>query len=167
MAWRTIIGIANDDNVALRVLLSPVLSPQVEGIVEKYIRQERGDHRALRCTHRRLRPRPVVGNPCPEPLSDQSQDPAICDPVPEELQQPLVVDGVKETTNVRIEHPVYLPLLQTHPQSIQCVVRITARPKSIAEADKILLIDLFEHGLDGLLDDLVLQGRNAQGTLPS
>ena len=112
-----------------------------------------GDHVAL------------VRYPGPEPFTEQAQYPAIGDPVLDELQQPLVIDGVEETTNVRVEHPVYLPLGQTYPQRIQCVVRVAARPKPVAEAEEVLLVDVFEHGLDGLLDDLVFQGRNAQGTL--
>ncbi len=78
-----------------------------------------------------------------------------------------LVDGVEEPTNVRIEHPVYLPLVQTYPQRVQCVVRIAARPKPVTEADKVLLVNAAEHGRDRLLYDLVLQGRNAQGTQSS
>ena len=40
-------------------------------------------------------------------------------------------------------------------------------PKPVAEAQEVLLVDLFKHGLHGLLDDLVFQGSNAQGTLAS
>jgi len=75
----------------------------------------------------------------------------------EKLLQPFMVDGVEKPTDVCIEHPVYLPLVQTYPQRVQCVVRASAWPKPITEADKILLVDVFEHGFDGLLDDFVLQ----------
>ena len=126
----------------------------------------RGDHRPLWCAHRRLRPCPVVGDPGPEPFTDQADYPAIGDAMLDKLQQPFVLDGVEETTNVRVEHPAYLPLRQTHPQRVQCVVRIAARPKPVTEADKVFLVNLFEHGLDCLLNDFVLQGRNPQGTLP-
>ncbi len=36
-----IIRVPNDDDIALCVVLSPVLSPEVEHVVEEYIRQER------------------------------------------------------------------------------------------------------------------------------
>ena len=58
-----------------------------------------------------------------------------------------------------------LPLHDAHPQRIQRIVAASSGSKPVAEAQEVLLVDLFEHGLDGLLDDLVLQGSDAQGTL--
>src|SRR2546425_4399709 len=83
----------------------------------------------------------------------------------QELQHPFVVDRIEESTNVRVEYPVHLPLLDAHPQRIQGVVAAASGSKPVAEADKVLLVNLFEHGLDGPLDNLVFQGCYAQGTL--
>src|SRR5208283_2406934 len=40
-------------------------------------------------------------------------------------------------------------------------------PKPVAETQEVLLVDHFEHGLDGILDDFILQGGYAQRTLAS
>ena len=71
------------------------------------------------------------------------------------------VDGVKEATNVRIEHPVHLPPQDPHIECIQRIVWVTPRSGSIGEAFEVGLVD----GLDNLrrraLNDLVFQHRNA------
>jgi hypothetical protein len=36
-------------------------------------------------------------------------DALVRDPVLDKLHQPFVVDGIKETTYVCVEHPVHLP----------------------------------------------------------
>ena len=74
----------------------------------------------------------------------------------EEFKQPLVDDGVEESTDVRIEHPVYFPHREPDPQCIQRVVLTTPGPEAVAETHEVYFVDLFEHGLHGLLNDLVL-----------
>src|SRR5690242_18128197 len=51
------------------------------------------------------------------------------------------------------------------PQRIQRVMLAAPRAEPIGEPEKVLFIDLIEDLHHCLLDDLVLQGRNAQGTL--
>src|SRR5262249_54929230 len=41
MAWRTLVGIAHHDHVARGELGSPLLDPQVEGVVQEHVRQQR------------------------------------------------------------------------------------------------------------------------------
>jgi len=41
------------------------------------------------------------------------------------------------------------------------------RPEAIGEPQKVLFVNLIEHRHYGLLDDLILQGGDAQGTLLS
>src|SRR5579875_2857619 len=46
-----VVGVPNDDNVAPGMMLSPVLRPKVEGVVEVYVREQRRGHRPLRGTY--------------------------------------------------------------------------------------------------------------------
>lgn len=78
---------------------------------------------------------------------------------------PFVAKIVEEAPNVGVQHPAYLTSQDAQPQCIQRIMAASAGSKPVAEAQEILLIDGFEHGLDGLLDDFVFQGSNAQGTL--
>ncbi len=83
----------------------------------------------------------------------------------DELDQPLVTDGVEEATNVRIEHPVHLLPEDPHRQRVQRVVRRTARPEPVREAQEIDLVDRVENRPHRVLDDLVLQRGDAQRPL--
>jgi hypothetical protein len=84
----------------------------------------------------------------------------------EELQQPPVVDGVIEPTDVRIEHPIHLLPLDPDRERIQRVMRAAPRPKPIGKAPEVRLVDGVEHLDDGSLEELVLQRGNAQRPLP-
>src|SRR6266852_7277319 len=57
--------------------------------------------------------------------------------------------------------------IQPHPQRVQSIVLAAPRPEPIGEAQKVLFVNLIEDRHYGLLDDLVLQSCNTQGTLPS
>jgi len=45
-------------------------------------------------------------------------------------------------------------------------MRAATRPEAVREAQEVDLVDLVEHRHHGLLDDLVLQGRDAQRSHP-
>src|SRR5262245_40821566 len=87
-------------------------------------------HRALRRPDFGLRPLAVCGHPSPEPLLDQAEYPSVGDPVLEELHQPPVVDVIKESTDVGIEHPVHLLPHQSHPERIQRIVLAAPGPEA-------------------------------------
>ena len=84
----------------------------------------------------------------------------------DELQQPLMTDMVEEALDVGIEYPVHTLLLQPRIQRIERLVRVTSRPEPVRETSEVRLINFIEHGHHGLLNNLVLQGRDAQGALP-
>ncbi len=71
------------------------------------------------------------------------------------LQQPLVVNRVKETCDVGIEHPVHA---LAHDRCMQCIpghVRVASWPEAIGETRRSPgLIDGTEHFSDRALDDL-------------
>lgn len=100
----------NNDNVALRQTTSPSLNPQVEGIVQIYVRKEGANAPALWCPSLRLVHHSIFKHACFQPLFDQTYDAPVSNPVLEEPYHPFVVDGIEETTDVGIEHPAHLPL---------------------------------------------------------
>jgi site-specific DNA recombinase len=58
-----------------------------------------GSHRrALGRSHRGLRPFAVFADPGTQPFADQPQHPAIADPMLQKLDQPLVIDRIKEAS---------------------------------------------------------------------
>jgi hypothetical protein len=50
-------------------------------------------------------------------------------------------------------------------QRVQRIVLATAGPESIGEAQEVFLVDRLQDIHDRLLDDLVLQAEDAQGSL--
>ncbi len=78
------------------------------------------------------------------------------------LQQPLVVNRVKETADVGIEHPVHA---LAHDRCMQCIqrhVRVASWPEAIGEPAEVGLIDGTEHFSDRALDDLILQSGHSK-----
>ncbi len=152
-----IVGVAHDDHIAGGMTTSPLMCPQVQDVVEVHIGKQRRDHRALECTYRRLGPLAVLGHSCPEPLTDQAQDPRVCDSVLEEFDQPSVVEGVEKATDVRTEHPVHPPLGQTGVQRVQRVMRAATEPEPVGKSEEVHLKDGVEDRHRCVLDDLVLR----------
>jgi hypothetical protein len=92
-------------------------------------------------------------------------DAPVPHPVLDELHPPRVVDRLKEPTDVDIEHPVAVALLDSHRDRIERIMRAAARSASVGESPKVLLVDGVEHLHRRPLDDLVFQGRDANGPL--
>src|SRR5438552_5546109 len=85
----------------------------------------------------------------------------------QELQHPLMTDVVEEALDVGIEYPVHTLLLQPRVERIERLMRVSYRPEPIRKALEVHLIDFIEDGHYGLLNNLVLQRRYAQRSLPS
>jgi hypothetical protein len=110
----------------------------------------------------RLRPLPIFQDACAQPFLDEPQNPAVRNPVLDKLQQPSVVHGIKETANVRVQHPIHLPSRDGHRQCVQRLVLAASWPKAVREADKVHLVDCVQYRDDGALDYLVLERRNTE-----
>jgi site-specific DNA recombinase len=127
-----------------------------------------GSHtRALRDAFLRLPPLPLFQHTGVQPLPDMPPHAPVAHPVFDEPHQPLVVDGIVAATDVCVEHPVHLPLLDTHRQRVQRHVRRASRAKPVAEAEEVDLVHGVEHLHGRALDDLVFQHGHAEGPLPS
>ena len=68
-----------------------------------------------------------------------------------------MVKGIKEPTNVSVEHPAHLLRNQSHRQCIQRLMRTAPWPEPVRESEKVLLIDGSYRLGDGSLHDLILQ----------
>src|ERR1051325_8925714 len=79
--------------------------------------------------------------------------------------QGAVWNTIQEPANVCVQHPVHLLPLDPDHQRIQRLMLAASRPGALRESPKVLLINLAENSDYGLLNDLVLQGRNAQRPL--
>jgi len=84
----------------------------------------------------------------------------------DKLHRPFVIHVVEETSNVRIEHPVHSLPLDARRQRVQRLVRAATGPKPVGKAFEVDLIDLVEDRHHSLLNNFVLQCRDAQRTLP-
>src|SRR5262249_37325682 len=135
-----VVGEAHDHDISERLLLPPLLDPEVEHVMEIDVRQERADAAALDRTHLGLCPPPLLQHAGLEPLLYQSHDAPVRDAVLDKLHQPPVIESVEEATNVGIEHPVHLSLVDCGGQGIECVMRTSPRSESIGEAEEVDLI---------------------------
>ena len=84
----------------------------------------------------------------------------------QELQHPFMSDVVEEALDVGIEYPVHPLLLQPRIERIERLVRISSRPEPIRKALEVHLVNFIEDGHHCLLNNLVLQRRDAQRSLP-
>src|SRR5207245_4963185 len=75
-----------------------------------------------------------------QPFLDEAHDAPVRNPVLDKLHQPSVVDGIKEPTDVQVEHPVHLSGQQSGVERIQRVVRAASWPEAIREAEEVGLV---------------------------
>jgi len=135
--------------------------------VEIDIGQKRADASALNRTCLTEGTLAVFQHACVQPFADETQDSLVRNAVLEKFEQPSPVEGIEEATDVCVEHPVHLSRQQGRIERIQCPMGAALRTEAVREPQEVHLVDRMEHLDGGPLDDLVLQGRNAQGPLPS
>ena len=83
----------------------------------------------------------------------------------QKLDQPFVVQRIEETLNIRVQNPIHAPPLDTHRQRIERLVSMPSRAETVAESPKVHLVYFIQDGHHSLLDDLILQRRNADRPL--
>ena len=83
----------------------------------------------------------------------------------QKLDQPFVVQCIKETLNIRIQNPIHSPPLDAHCQRIERLVSLPPRTETVAESPKVHLVYFIQDGHHSLLNDLILQRRNADRPL--
>src|ERR1039457_6301868 len=132
--------------------------------MQVHVGEQRRNHCSLRRSYLRLRPLTVFRNSRLQPFLDQAKYPVIGHAMRDELHDPLVAHVVEEATNIRIEHPIHSLPLDARRQRVQRLMRAATGPEPVREAFEVDLIDMIEDRHHGLLNDFVLQCRDAQWT---
>src|SRR4029077_927682 len=107
----------------------------------------------------------TIKRPCS--LCDQPDDTSIANPMFDEAHQPRLADLVEKGLDVAIEHPVDAPPADPERERIQRLVLIALRSEPVAEPQELRLIDRRQDCHHRRLDDLVLQGSDAERSLSS
>jgi hypothetical protein len=84
----------------------------------------------------------------------------------EELHEPSSVEIFEKSSDVCVKHPVHLSPHHPDVQRIQRLMLAASWSESIREAPKVRLVYTIEDCDHGVLDNLVLQRRDSQWTLP-
>src|ERR1700685_2098450 len=130
------------------------------------VRQQRRSHRSLRSSYPRFRPLALLRHARLQPFLDQANHAGVTHPVLDKLHSPFVALVVKESTDVRTQHPAHSLPMESHTERVQRLMRAAPRPETIRKAFEVHLINFIEDGHHGLLNNLVLQRRDTQRTLP-
>src|SRR6202035_2398740 len=83
-----------------------------------------------------------------------------------ELDQLAFIEIIEKASHICVEYEIHLLLQKRIRQCIQRLMLAASWTKSIREAEKIFLVNLVEDRNHGLLDCLVLHGRNPQWAYP-
>ena len=121
-----------------------------------YLLRSGSHHRPLRGPLLRLRPFALLDHPRVEPLSDQSQDSRVGNPLLDHFHQAFFLDVVEKALQVHVQHPVHFLPLQAHIQRIQRHMRVSSRTEPVGKVSKVFLVDLIEDRDHSLLNDFVL-----------
>src|SRR6202453_5406498 len=84
-----------------------------------------------------------------------------------ELDKPAFVEVIEKAMYIGLKNVRHFLLHERIGQRGQRLVRAAPRTKTIREAEKVFLVNLIEDRDHSLLDDLILQCRDPQRTLPS
>src|SRR5260370_9563124 len=161
-----VIGPANHNHVAVGFCLTPVLRPEVEHVVQIDVSQQRRGTAALWCSLFTARPLSLFQHACVQPFANEPHHALVSYSVLNELNQPLMVQTIKERADVSIQHPIHLSRQQTGIQSIQRIVRSFAGPMAIREAEKVSLVDGVQPINCRSLDNLIFQRSDPERSLP-
>jgi len=78
-----------------------------------------------------------------------------------------VSNFIEKAPDVSVKNPIHFPSHDSYPERIQRIVLAAPGSKPVREPQKVLFVNLIEDRSQGVLNDFVLQGSNAQGPLPS
>src|SRR5579862_4953702 len=162
-----VISVAHDHHCAVCSRATPRANPQVKRIVKIDIGQQRRCTATLWRTLLHIPVLTVFQHPRVQPFLDKPQQASVGDAVLDKLDQPAVVDRIKERTQVKIKHPVHRSRKQSRVKRIQAIMLAAPRTKPIRESEEVRFIDSVEHLNSGTLDQFVLQRGHAQWALPA
>ena len=161
-----IVSETDHDHITVGSLLSPLMGPEVEPVMEIEVRQQRADTATLNRSYLRVDSLALFQHAGLEPFLDQTHDAPVCHAVLDKLHQPSVIQSVIEPPDVGIEHPIHLSRSDPNRQRVQRLVWTTSRSKSVRETQEVLLVNRVQHLDRGTLDDLIFQRRNPEWAKP-
>jgi hypothetical protein len=191
-AYDGVVRLANEDDAAGCVTLPPLVSPQVIDVVKADVRKQRRDHRSPRGAFIAFDPHAPFEHAHLQPFLDQADEPLVADAMfpnflracgAGEANQPVVADRIEELRDVGVEDPVDVACLDPDRESVQRIVLAASSCRrhacgmgrnpparvashlagaSCAEAQELRLVHRREDGNHRRLDDLVLDGRDAE-----
>ena len=97
-----VIGEADEDHLPMRLLLPPLLDPEVECVMKVDVRQQRADAPALNRPHLTLDSFALFQHARVEPLLEQTYDAPVSYAMLDELHQPSVVESVVDIPNLKL-----------------------------------------------------------------
>ncbi len=162
-----VVRVSHDDHFTANISLSPLLDPEVVGVMEVDVGEQRRDHRPLRSPGLTCRQHRSLKNTGLEPLAYQSKDALVADSMFDETDQPIVVDRIEERADVGVNDPVDGFPADPDCERIQRIVLAATGSETVREAEKLLLANAVEYLDHCPLDDLVFNRRDPQWALTS
>src|SRR5690349_14713183 len=157
-----VIGEADEDDLSARLLLPPLLNPEIEHIVKIDVGQQWANTPALNCPYLAPHPIALFQHAGLEPFLDQAHDAPVGYAMLDKFHQPPVIESVIELADVGIEHPVHFSRTNPDRQRIQRFVRTTPWSEPIRKSQEVLFIDCVQHLGGGALNNLVFQRWNSE-----
>src|ERR1041384_2520750 len=161
-----VISPADDNHVAFGFCLAPVLHPEVEHVVQIDVSQQRRGTAALWRSLITARPLAFFQHARVQPFTDEPHHALVSYTMLDELNQPFMVQTIKERADVAIQHPVHLSRQQRGVQGVQRMMRTLARPVAIRETEKVRLVDAIQHLDRSALGNLIFQRGDAERSWP-
>ena len=157
------LALAHHDKV-VRIANKSAVSTISEREVQRVqidVRQKRRDNAALRSPRDRLPEHPFVHHTCLEPLPHELEHTPVRDSLRDLPEQPLVVDRGEVIADVGLEHEA----VPVDERSTQHLLGVSGRPawtEPKRGIQKVSLEDGLKHDTRGLLNNPILDGRDAK-----
>jgi hypothetical protein len=90
-----VVGIPHNDHIALGLVLSPAVGPQVEHVVHVDVGEQRRNHRTLSRPYLTHRDDPVFQDTRLQPFADKADNALVADAVLHESNQPILTDRIE------------------------------------------------------------------------
>jgi hypothetical protein len=140
-AHHDVIRKSHHEQIAVRMLLTPRLDPQVEYVMKINVRQKRRGTATLGRPFFHSYSLPILQHAGLQPFLDEPHDAPVCNSVLHELHQPFVGNPIEKAFDVQIEHPVHLSRQQSRVQSVQRLMLASSWSEPVRETKKIHFID--------------------------
>jgi hypothetical protein len=99
-AHHEVVGVTHDRHSAARMTSSPLMDPEINGVMQENVGEQRTDARTLRRSWLRLVPLIALQDAGLEPHPDEPEEARIGDPMGQHPQHPSVVNRVEEAADV-------------------------------------------------------------------